>query len=151
MTEIGFYHLTQSTLDQALPRLLDKILAAGKKAVVRAGSEERVAFLNTRLWTYDAASFLPHGSAAEGDGAEHPIWLTTGDDNPNDADILILTDGARPGDVSGFARCLEMFDGRDDAAVTVARARWKSYKEEGYTLAYWQQSEGGGWSQMAQG
>lgn len=150
MTEIGFYHLTRSTLDQALPRLLDKILGAGKKAVVRSGSEERVGFLNTRLWTYDSASFLPHGCAADGDGAEHPIWLTVGDDNPNEAEILILTDGAEPGDVSPFERCLEMFDGRDEAAVAVARARWKSYKEAGYRLAYWQQSEGGGWTEMAQ-
>ena len=30
-------------------------------------SEEMVAALNERLWTYDDASFLPHGAAGDGD------------------------------------------------------------------------------------
>ena len=35
MTEINFYHLTRSSLEQALPRLLEKTLQAGERAVVR--------------------------------------------------------------------------------------------------------------------
>ena len=34
MTEIGFYHLQRSTLEQALPRLLEKVLETGGRAVV---------------------------------------------------------------------------------------------------------------------
>ena len=59
MTEIGFYHLTKTSLPDALLRLLEKILASGKRVVVRTGSVERVKFLNDALWTIDAASFLP--------------------------------------------------------------------------------------------
>ena len=83
MTEIGFYHLTRSKLEQALPRLLEKVLESGARAVVRAGSDERIRFLNTNLWTYDQDTFLPHGSAAEGEAAHQPIWLTTEQENPN--------------------------------------------------------------------
>ena len=145
MTEIGFYHLTRSRLDHALPKLLEKVLASGARAVVRAGSAERIGFLNAHLWTWDPASFLPHGSAREGDAADQPVWLTTEEENPNDARVLVLTDGVEAGDVADFARCLEMFDGNDDGAVTAARGRWRTYTEAGHALTYWQQTERGGW------
>ncbi|HTE36042.1 MAG TPA: DNA polymerase III subunit chi, partial [Reyranella sp.] len=52
-TEVNFYHLTKSSLEDALPRLLVKTLQAGERAVVMLGSPERVDALNTHLWTYD--------------------------------------------------------------------------------------------------
>ena len=56
MTDIAFYHLTRSPLEAALPKLLEKTLDAGKRAVVVAGSEERVENLNNALWTYSQGS-----------------------------------------------------------------------------------------------
>jgi DNA polymerase-3 subunit chi len=41
MSEIGFYHLTRSTLEQALPQLLGRTLAAGERAVVLCPDAER--------------------------------------------------------------------------------------------------------------
>ena len=38
MTEIGFYHLTRSTLEQALPRLLGRVLGRLLRLVVAVGS-----------------------------------------------------------------------------------------------------------------
>jgi DNA polymerase-3 subunit chi len=149
MTEIGFYHLTRSPLERALPRLLEKVLGAGLRAVVRAGSAERVEFLNAALWTYEPASFLPHGTAREGDASWQPIWLTEGEDNPNEAEVLVLTDGVTATDVSAFERCLEMFDGRDQQAVEAARERWRAYNDAGHALTYWQQTSRGGWEQKA--
>ena len=151
MTDIGFYHLTKTPLERALPQILEKALASGKKTLVRSGSEDRAAFLNSALWTYDPASFLPHGTMSEGDPAEHPILLTASDDNTNGAEILVLTDGAGAPDLAVFERCLEMFDGRDQAAVEVARGHWKSYKEQGFHLTYWQQSDTGGWEKKTEG
>lgn len=148
MTEIGFYHLTRSPLEAALPKLLERVLAAGKRALVRAGSPERVEVLNSALWTYDPASFLPHGTAREGDGELQPIWLTAGTDNPNGATVLVLTDGVEGAGIEGFERCLEMFDGNDAEAVEAARARWRGYKEAGFALTYWQQTPGG-WEKKA--
>lgn len=145
MTEIGFYHLTRLPLERALPKLLEKVLAAGKRAVVRAGSSERVAFLNAALWTYDPASFLPHGTAREGEAADQPVWLTDRDENPNGAQVLVLTDGAEAGDPARYERCIEMFNGNDPAAVEAARGRWRAYRDAGFDLAYWQQTERGGW------
>jgi DNA polymerase-3 subunit chi len=145
MTEISFYHLTASPLERALPKLLEKILQSQKRAVILCGSEERLDYLNGALWTLGKLSFLPHGSAKEGYGEDQPIWLTTRDENPNGAQFLILTDGAESSALSSYERCLELFDGKDDDAVSLARQHWKAYKEQGHEVTYWKQSDTGAW------
>lgn len=145
MTEIAFYHLQRWPLERVLPKLLEKTQAAGKRALVVCGSAERVDALNGFLWTYDPDSWLPHATAKDGDGADQPIWLSTTDDNPNGATFLFLTDGAESDRVGEFERCFELFNGRDEAALAAARQRWSAYKDAGYDLAYWQQTDTGGW------
>ncbi|MBM3521175.1 MAG: DNA polymerase III subunit chi, partial [Alphaproteobacteria bacterium] len=83
MAEIRFYHLERRRLDDVLPRMATLALERGWRAVIRAGSEERVEQLTGLLWTYDDEAFLPHGSKADGFGELQPLWLTAGDDNPN--------------------------------------------------------------------
>ncbi len=145
MTEIAFYHLTKSSLEAALPKLLEKTLATGKRAVVVAGSTQRVEALNSLLWTYEQGSWLPHGGGKDGNAEDQPIWLAIGDETPNGATFLYLTDGAASERVGDFERCFELFDGNDPAAVEAARKCWKAYKETGHELTYWQQTDRGGW------
>ncbi len=146
MTEISFYHLTVRPLEWALPKLLERTLETGERALVMLSSEERVEALNAHLWTYDANSWLPHGAEKDGNAADQPIWLTTGAENANGAGFLFLADGAVHAGVAGFKRVFELFDGRDDAAVAAARDRWKAYKDAGHTLSYWQQDDRGRWN-----
>ena len=60
MTDVRFYHLTRTSLEAALPQMLEKTLERGQRAVVIAGSDERVESLNAQLWTYHDRRFLPH-------------------------------------------------------------------------------------------
>jgi DNA polymerase III subunit chi len=149
VTEIRFYHLQRKTLEDALPQILEKVLERGWRAVIMAASEERVKVLNQYLWTYRDHSFLPHGSARDGDAEHQPIWLTVEDENPSAGNVLILTDGAVSERVAEFPLVCELFDGNDPDAVLVARQRWKSYKAAGHDLTYWQQTERGGWEKKA--
>lgn len=149
MTEIGFYHLTRSRLEEALPRLLEKAYAARARVIVRTSGAERLEALSRALWTYRKESFLPHGSRADGEAERQPIYLTTGEENPNGATFLFLTDGAQAGDLASFARCFDLFDGGDAEAVERARERWRAALAEGHRCVYWQQSEAGGWTQAA--
>jgi DNA polymerase-3 subunit chi len=145
MAEVAFYHLQRSTLEQVLPKLLEKVLQAGRRSVLKTGSPERLEALNGLLWTYDPASFLPHGAAADGNAAEQPIWLTLDDENPNGASVLVLTDGASSDRVAEYERCLEIFDGRDPERLAEARRRWLAYQTAGHSLTYWQQGARGAW------
>ena len=147
MTEIRFYHLQRTALEAALPPMLEKTLERGQRAVVMAGSEERVEHLTDHLWTCSDRGFLPHGSARDGNAALQPVWLTTMDENPNEAQVLFLTDGTSSGKVADYQLCVELFDGNDETAVQAARERWKNYKEAGHALTYWQQSAAGRWEQ----
>ncbi len=126
-----------------------KTLQAGERAVVMLGSPERVDALNAHLWAQDPNSFLPHGSARDGEADRQPIWLTHLDENPNGAAFLFLADHAQSGRLDDYKRCFELFERRDEAAVAEARERWKSYKAAGHAVIYWQQTPAGGWEKKA--
>ena len=143
--EISFYHLTRTTLEAALPVMLEKTLERGQRAVVRAGSVERVEALNGWLWTYGDRKFLPHGSAKDGHPALQPVWLTDKEERPNDAQVLFLTDGAVSEELADFERCAVLFDGNDEAAASAARNQWSNLKDAGHDLTYWQQTDEGRW------
>ena len=145
MTRIGFYHLLHTPLEAALPRLLSKALEQGMRVLVMAGSAARVKALDGALWVYDPNSFLPHGTAKDGRAEAQPVYLTAAEENPNGASLLVLTDGAAPGFMDSFERCLDLFDGNDPGAVEAARTRWNNLKDAGHDLTYWQQTDQGGW------
>tara|TARA_B100000686_G_scaffold36983_1_gene38472 strand:+ start:2301 stop:2765 length:465 start_codon:yes stop_codon:yes gene_type:complete len=150
VTEIRFYHLQRSALEHALPKLLEKTLERGWRAVVMTGSEDRVEALNTVLWNYAPEGFLPHGSKKDGYSERQPVWLTDQDENPNAAVVLFLVDGAKSERISEFELCCEIFDGRDDDAVAVARKHWKLCMNSEFSLTYWQQTEEGAWEKKAE-
>ena len=149
MTEILFYHLTSRTLEQVLPDLLEKCLQRGWKAVVQSGMAERLEALDSHLWTWRDESFLPHAMLRDGSEPMQPVWLTTGDDNPNGANVRFLIDGAEPASLAGYDRGIYLFDGHDNAAVETARRRWKAEKAAGHEVTYWQQNDRGGWEKKA--
>ncbi len=149
MTAIQFYHLTATPLERALPKLLEKALAAGNRILLLEENDQRRDHLNQLLWTYDPGSFLPHGSTQDGDPQDHPILLSPGLENANNANLLLVADGRTVENTDGFARILDMFDGRNDEATASARVRWKQYKGAGHTLTYLRQTEQGGWEQSA--
>jgi len=147
--DVWFYHLERTALDQALPELLEKTLKRGWKALVRSPLRERIEHLDGWLWTCRDDGFLPHGVADEPFAARQPVLLTTAEDNLNEAEALFLIDGADAGDLSGFERCILLFDGRDPAAVDAARARWKGFKAAGHGVSYWKQGAERGWEKTA--
>jgi DNA polymerase-3 subunit chi len=150
MTDVLFYHLQRQPLEAVLPQLLQRSLARGWRAVVEAGSDDRVAALDDHLWTFSEDSFLPHAAGAAADLADEPIVLTSGPGNPNAAQVRFCVDGAPlPPDPSGYERVVLVFDGRDDEALAAARRAWAATRTAGLVATYWQQNEDGRWEQKA--
>lgn len=146
--QVWFYHLERSSLDEVLPGLLEKTLQRGWRALVRSPDPDRIEQLDAKLWTFRDDAFLPHGVADEPHAERQPVLLTTTDENPNRADVLFLVDGAEAGDLTGYQRCIAVFDGADDAQLAHARAAWKTYKGRGLPVSYFQQTERG-WEKKA--
>jgi DNA polymerase-3 subunit chi len=150
MTDIWFYQLRSGSLETALPLLLERALARGWRVVIEAPDDARAAAIDSLLWTYSDESFLAHGRPAEGDPDLQPIWITTGDDNPNGARIRFFIGGAalRPEPDAGYERMILLFDGGDDAELASARRQWRSLRDLGASLSYWRQDEEGRWTKM---
>jgi DNA polymerase-3 subunit chi len=148
-TEVLFYQLERQPLDRILPGLLEKTLERGWRAVVQAGSKERLEALDALLWTFSEESFLPHGTASDGFAARQPVFLTVEDANPNGAQVRFFVDGAECADFSGYERIVCLFDGHDEGARDLARQQWKAARASGAEVTYWQQNERGRWEKKA--
>lgn len=149
--DIAFYHLTTSSLEKTLPKLLEKVYQSGVHSVVLIDSVERLKILNGVLWTYSTGAFLPHGSSEEPADTHslQPIWLTTSpSENPNNATVLVVTSGQEITDFGGYTRCLDVFDGNDANSLDTANQRLKSYQDKGHKVVYWRQNLTGSWEKV---
>lgn len=146
---IDFYHLQLSTLEQVLPVLAQKVYTTGKKLLIKTDLPEKADFINSLLWTYDPDSWLPHGTSADGFETEQPVFISADLNNPNHAEMIMLTDGGTIEEISSFERCLNLFNGHDEAAVQSARELWKAAVQNGFEAYYWQQNDNGKWEMKA--
>ncbi len=149
MTEVLLYDLDRQPLERVLPVLIDRTLARGWRAVVQAGSPERVEAISAALWQAGDETFLAHGTARDGNADLQPVWITAVDDNPNGARVRFLVDGEFVSDFAGLDRVVFMFDGRDEAARERAKSVWQDAKAKGQEATYWQQDAAGRWQKQA--
>ncbi len=148
LPSIQFYHLTTTPLERALPKLLERAVAGGYRICMTAESDERVEQLNKLLWTYDATSFLAHGSDKDEQPKNMPILLSTNIEPLNSANLLVVTDG-RNITQPKFERILDIFDGNNPQATSAARLRWTEYKNAGHEITYFSQNAQGGWQKKS--
>jgi len=151
MAEVFFYHLTRSPLQQALPDLLERVMSRGWRALVRGVDDDRMRWLDGALWQGRDEAFLAHGLAGGTHDASQPVLLSTGTENRNHAEILLLVDGAKitATEAADFTRVCLMFDGNDADAVHAARGDWKMFTDAGVAAQYWAQ-EDGSWVKKAE-
>ncbi|WP_456390454.1 DNA polymerase III subunit chi [Profundibacter sp.] len=146
-----FYHLTRAPLEAVLPMLLEKSLAAGWRIEVRGCDDNRMKWLDEKLWLGRDDGFLPHGLAGGEHDAVQPILLTTQPDAANNPTCILVIDGAdvSTDQVTEMQRVSILFDGNDEAALTRARQQWKTLTEAGCSAQYWSQ-ESGRWEKKAE-
>jgi DNA polymerase-3 subunit chi len=129
-----------------LPGLIEKTLERGWRALIRCDSAERAEALDTLLWTYDDASFLPHAQQGDGQSGRQPVLVTVEEGNANAANVMFLVGGAAPpawDAVGDLTRIVLMFDGRDTQMLGAARASWKDAKAAGHDVTYWKEMPSG--------
>ncbi len=148
MAEILFYHLERAKLEQVLPELLERTIQRGWTARIQTSSPESVSKLDALLWTYADESFLPH-SACSGDEIP-PISIMTDASQETQSEVLFLVHGAELYEplLSQVVRCVLIFNGQDEAALSQARQVWKSLVGTGHNCTYWRQSPGGKWEKQ---
>ncbi len=124
MTEVLFYHLTESKLEDALPPLLDKSVERGWRVAVQLKDAARRDLLDQHLWTFREDSFLPHGTD-EGDlAANQPVLLTHPEaimPTPRRCGLSSMAPSRRRSDP--MQRIVFMFDGYDQEQARGALVR----------------------------
>lgn len=145
---IDFYLLPDGGITKLAGQLVEKSNAAGKKAVIYCDAAQAEA-QSTHLWCMHDLSFYAHGTDDE-EGAEFAtIWLSTkSDKNQIQAEYAICTSWQNLPDPNNFERLFFVFEGTDEAAMTAARDKWRTWSDayQG-KCRYFAKTEQGGWQQ----
>ncbi|MEL6768604.1 MAG: DNA polymerase III subunit chi [Pseudomonadota bacterium] len=153
MAELGFYRLTETPLERALPVMLAKSLERGWRVEVRGRAAATMEALDLALWSHEQEGFLPHGLAGGPHDARQPVLLTTAPSpagGPREALFLIDRAGFDTGEAAGLTRTALLFDGHDPEALEEARTHWRSTTAAGLRAVFWAQAAGGRWEKQAE-
>lgn len=114
-------------------RLLEKACKQNLRALVLCAHEEEARALDDYLWTYQATSFLPHSLLHEiPEGLNPPIQITASKHAPGAPFDLVLNlcDDTPNADIT----CTRLLDLVPHHAKEAGRARYRAYREQGFTL-----------------
>jgi len=133
--KIDFYLLREAEPRARLRtacRLVEKAYEQGLRVALRTADAKETAELDELLWTFSDRSFVPHcvWPADPALASETPVVIGSGALPESHRDVLVnLGDEAPPG-FEGYSRVLEIV-GADEGAKTLARNRWRRYREHG--------------------
>ena len=137
MTKVDFYIHRDGARHDAheltLCKLAEKVSAQGKRIYIHAGSEAQAQRLDKLLWTFRDGSFVAHEAYQPGVTSEAPVQIGTHPSPETDSEVLINLAAEVPLFFSRFDRVAEMV-GSDDTAKQQGRARYRFYRDRGYTL-----------------
>lgn len=136
--QANFRNLAGRPMELLVAQLAAEYFRAGTKVLIRASSVDRIKALDQALWTFDAASFLPHGTEEAGQAETQPVLLTTSGGNPNGAEALLLVDHTVAPDEPDWQSIDYIFERSDPAAREAARQQWRLWKDQGHEPVYWQ-------------
>ena len=145
MASVVFYNYFKNNFESTLTNVITKIYKTDKSIVVRTTTIENLSYLDSLLWTFNLTSFIPHDRSGETISLETPVYLTTGKEVPNNAEILILVNGAKFSlkELDSFTKVVVIFCKNDPDSINQARDIWQKLKLREVEKQYWVQNESG--------
>src|SRR5690606_31233019 len=132
MKRIDFYILPGSDAAARLTyacRLAAKAWREGHRIYLNCQDRTQAETLDERLWSFAAASFVPHQLA--GAGSDAPLLLAWGTDAGGDQSLLINLADSVPTFFERFTRIAEVVD-QEPQRRAALRSSYRFYKERGY-------------------
>jgi len=143
MSEVFFYHLTQTRLEVALPKILDRALSTDWSVELRIGMETNLETISNAIWKGPEESFLPHCSEDNDKLNDYPIVLSKSPlSNERDCLVVIGQAELQKNEVEKFKRVCLLFDSKNEVELTNARDCWKSFSDVGVNTVYWAEDKG---------
>jgi len=143
MSEVYFYHLTQTRLEVALPKILERALSAEWSVELRIGMERDEETISDAIWKGPDESFLPNCLEDSDKLQDHPIVLSKSSlSEVRDCLIVIDQVNLKENEVKKFKRVCLLFDAKNEVELTNARKTWKSLSNAGVNIVYWAEDQG---------
>ena len=143
MSEVFFYHLTQTRLETALPKILEHALSADWSVELRVGMESAINAISDAIWKGPDDSFLPHCLADNEKLHEHPIVLCASPlSELRDCLIVINQAELNKNELENFKRICFLFNSKNELELENAREVWKSLSDAGVNTVYWAEDQG---------
>jgi len=143
MSEVFFYHLTQTRLDVALPKILERAVSAEWLVELRIGMESDVRSISDAIWKGPDDSFLPHCFEDNDKLHDYPIVLSKSPlSELRDCLIVIEQAELQNSEIEKFKRVCLLFDSKNEVELTKARESWKSLSDAGVNTVYWAEDKG---------
>ncbi len=132
MTRVDFHFNAPDRLQYGC-RLVRKVHRSGARILVWCEDPVALAQFDQLLWTFSDADFIPHVVASNLLAPETPVLLTAEAIETSHHEVLVNLGRQTPPMFSRFDRLIEVVSG-DDEDRSLARDRWRFYKDRGYPL-----------------
>jgi len=132
MTRVDFHFNAPDRLQYGC-RLVRKVHRSGARILVWCEDALELQRFDQLLWTFSDADFIPHVVASDPLAAETPVLLAAEPVGLPHHEVLVNLGRQTPPMFSRFDRLIEVVSGNDDDR-SLARERWRFYKDRGYPL-----------------
>ena len=147
MTQIIFYSSAPLQVENTLFALIEKSIEKGYKSLLLFLDKEKCSMIDEKLWTYKQNSFLPHLSEDEEISAEIdiPIYLTTKNENPYEAELLFSIDGFLPDNINNFERVIIIIDTNDKILLEKYKKYYLDINKDFEDIVFYKSDDNGKW------
>jgi len=142
VTQVDFYVQAEDKVRTAV-RLAAKAYQLGRRLTVYCTDRAIAEHFDRVLWTNPAIGFVPHCHAEDRLAPATPIVIDRSGNDPQNDDVLLNLDAARPPYFSRFHRLIEIVSLDDDDRQR-ARDRYKFYRDRGYEIRTHDLAKAGG-------
>tara|TARA_B100001248_G_scaffold261792_1_gene254312 strand:- start:2850 stop:3296 length:447 start_codon:yes stop_codon:yes gene_type:complete len=143
MSEVFFYHLTKTTLEIALPKILERALSEKWSIEIRTSANTNLDEISNAIWRGPEESFLPHCLEDHEDLQDYPIVLCKSPlKDWRDCLIVVGQADVKENEVKNYKRICLIFDAKIEVELSKARKSWKKFSEEGINTIYWAEDKG---------
>ncbi len=136
MANVRFIKLERQEKALHLCRLAEEHFLAGARVLIVVDDQNRAVTLDRFMWVWDKGSFLPH-SLANGsvDCLDEPVVISTVEQNPNRATILIMGTPCALDFVAQFELVYDFAEIYDPQLAEASRNRFRDYRAHGFNPA----------------
>jgi DNA polymerase-3 subunit chi len=137
MTEVTFVEVTASQMEMRACEIAEENYARGRRVQILAVDQEQAERMDDLLWTFNPASFIPHGLWVGSPGEpEQPVVITTKKDAVEGVDSLLMLGYSEVDLVSRFSHAVHLVVADSQERLESSRRYWTLLKDAGFSLRH---------------